>query len=77
MLAKRFNNAKLGIELTSYVDNKQNIWFLGKDIANILGYSDTDKAIRKHVDKQDKYKGPAKTAWGLQQSFYINESGFY
>ena len=60
MLAKRFNNAKLGIELTSYVDNKQNIWFLGKDIANILGYSDTDKAIRKHVDEQDKYKGPAK-----------------
>ena len=54
MLSKRFNNAKLGIELTSYVDNKQNIWFLGKDIANILGYSDTDKAIRKHVDEQDK-----------------------
>ena len=54
MLEKRFNNAKLGIELTSYVDNKQNIWFLGKDIANILGYSDTDKAIRKHVDEQDK-----------------------
>ena len=52
--SKRFNNAKLGIELTSYVDNKQNIWFLGKDIANILGYSDTDKAIRKHVDEQDK-----------------------
>ena len=77
MLAKRFNNVKLEIELTSYVDNKQNIWFLGKDIANILGYSDTDKAIRKHVDEQDKYKGPAKTAGGLQQSFYINESGFY
>ena len=77
MLEKRFNNAKLGIELTSYIDNKQNIWFQGKDIAKILGYSDTDKAIRKHVDEQDKYKGPAKTAGGLQQSFYINESGFY
>ena len=55
MLEKRFNNAKLGIELTSYVDNKQNIWFLGKDIAKILGYSDTAQAIRKHVDEQDKY----------------------
>ena len=77
MLEKRFNNAKLGIELTSYIDNKQNIWFQGKDVAKILGYSDTDKAIRKHVDEQDKYKGPAKTAGGLQQSFYINESGFY
>ena len=72
MLEKRFNNAKLGIELTSYIDDKQNIRFLGKDIANILGYSDTDKAIRKHVDDEDKYKGPAKTAGGLQQSFYIN-----
>ena len=77
MLEKRFNNAKLGIELTSYVDNKQNIWFLGKDIANILGYSDTDQAIRKHVDDEDKYKGPVETTGGLQQSFYINESGFY
>ena len=60
MLEKRFNNAKLGIELTSYVDNKQNIWFLGKDIANILGYSDNDKAIRKHVDEQDNIKVPPK-----------------
>ena len=77
MLEKRFNNAKLGFEITSYIDDKQNIWFLGKDIANILGYSDTDKAIRKYVDEEDKYKGPAKTAGGLQQSFYINESGFY
>ena len=77
MLAKRFSNAKLGIELTSYIDNKQNIWFQGKDVAKILGYSDTDKAIRRHVDEEDKYKGPAKTAGGLQQSFYINESGFY
>ena len=77
MLEKRFNNAKLGFEITLYIDNKQNIWFLGKDVANILGYSDTDKAIRKHVDGEDKYKGPAKTAGGLQQSFYINESGFY
>ena len=77
MLEKRFNNAKLGIELTSYVDNKQNIWFLRKDIAKILGYSDTAQAIRKHVDEQDKYKGGVETTGGLQQSFYINESGFY
>ena len=77
MLEKKFTNAKLGFELTSYIDDKQNIWFLGKDVAKVLGYSDTDKAIRRHVDEEDKYKGPAKTAGGLQQSFYINESGFY
>ena len=77
MLEKKFTNARLGFELTSYIDDKQNIWFLGKDVAKVLGYSDTDKAIRRHVDGEDKYKGPAKTAGGLQQSFYINESGFY
>ena len=77
MWEKTFKNAKLGFELTSYIDDKKNIWFLGKDVAKVLGYSDTDKAIRRHVDGEDKYKGPAKTAGGLQQSFYINESGFY
>ena len=77
MLEKKFANEDLGIELTSYIDYKQNIWFLGKDVAKILGYSDTDKAIRRHVDDEDKYKGPAKTAGGLQLSFLINESGFY
>ena len=80
MLEKRFNNVKLGIELTSYIDNKQNIWFLGKDIAKILGYSDTDQAIRKHVDEQDKYKGPVETT-GYSKigrpPIFINESGFY
>ena len=77
MLEKKFSNEDLGIELTSYIDNKQNFWFFGKDVAKILGYSDTDQAIRKHVDDEDKYKGPVETTRGLQQSFFINESGFY
>ena len=77
MLEKRFNNAKLGIELTSYIDNKQNIWFQGKDVAKILGSSDTAQAIRRHVDDVDKCKGGVETTGGLQQSFYINESSFY
>ena len=42
-----------------------------------MGYSDTDKAIRNHIDEEDKFKGPAKTAEGWQLSFFINESGFY
>ena len=77
MLKKKFANEDLEIELTSYIDNKQNIWFLGKDVAKILGYSDTAQAIRKHVDEGDKYKGGVETTGGLQQSFFINESGFY
>ena len=77
MLEKSYKNEELGIELKSFIDYKQNIWFLGKDVAKILGYSDTNKAIRQHVDEEDKYKGAAKTAGGLQQSFFIHESGFY
>ena len=77
MLEKTFKNEELGIELKSFIDYKQNIWFLGKDVAKILGYSDTDKSIRRHVNDEDKYKGTAKTAGGLQLSFFINESGFY
>ena len=77
MWEKTFKNAKLGFELTSYIDDKKNIWFLGKDVAKILGYSDTTQAIRKHVDDEDKYKGGVETTGGLQQSFFINESGFY
>ena len=77
MITQTYKNNDLGIEITSYIDKKQNIWFKGKDVAEILGYSDTNQAIRKHVDKEDKYKGAVKTTGGLQQTFYINESGFY
>ena len=77
MMEKKYTNKDLEIELISYIDSKQNVWFLGKDVANILGYSDTDQSIRKHVDDEEKFKGPVKTKGGLQQSFFINESGFY
>ena len=77
MLAKRFNNAKLGNELTSYVDNKQNIWFQGKDVAKILGYSDTAQAIRKHVDEEDKNSLPVETTCQVRWCTFINEFGFY
>ena len=54
VLEKKFANDKLNIELTSYIDNKQNVWFKGKDVALILGYSNTDQALRKQVESEDK-----------------------
>ena len=54
MIEKKFANEDLEIELTSYIDDKQNVWFRGKDVARILGYSDTDQAIRKNVSKNHK-----------------------
>ena len=41
MIEKKLANKDLEIELASFIDNKQNVWFKGKDIAQILGYSDT------------------------------------
>ena len=49
MIEKKYINQDMNIELTSYIDNKQNIWFKGKDIAEILGYSKPRIAIERHV----------------------------
>ena len=54
MIEKKFANKDLEIELTSYIDNQQNVWFRGKDVAEILGYSKTRDALLKHVDNEDK-----------------------
>ena len=43
MLEKKFMNNEFEIELPSYIGTKQNIWFKGKDIAQILGYTDTER----------------------------------
>ena len=77
MQEKSFINSQLGIKFNSYIDQKCIVWFKAKEVASILGSRDTDKAIRKHVDKEDKYKGPAKTAGGLQTCVFISESGLY
>ena len=54
MLEKAFKNEELGIEITSFIDKQQNVWFKGKDVAVILGYRDTDQAIRKNVSTENK-----------------------
>ena len=54
MLEKTFKNEELGIKMNSYIDKQQNIWFRGKDVAEILGYRDTDQAIRKNVSTENK-----------------------
>ena len=54
MLEKSFNNEELGIELKSYIDKQQNIFFIGKDVATILGYSNTKEALKRHVSEENK-----------------------
>ena len=38
------------------MDQDNNIWLKGKDIASALGYADTTQAIREHVEDEDKVK---------------------
>ena len=54
MLQKTFINNQLGIKFESYVDQKCRVWFKAKEVTKILGYRDTDKAIRKHVSENHK-----------------------
>ena len=51
-------------------------YFVGKDIAKILGYSNTPKAIRDHVDEEDKTQNDSFTVNGTALVL-INESGLY
>lgn len=52
-------------------------WFVGKDVADILGYSDTAQAVRKRIDDEDKGVVEMTTPGGKQNMIVINESGLY
>ena len=54
MLEKTFKKEELAIKINSYIDKQQNVWFKGKDVAKILGYRDTDYAVRRHVSIEKK-----------------------
>ena len=88
MIEKMFVNDDLEIELTSFIDDKQNVWFRGKDVARILGYSDTDDAVRRHVSTENKMihlihpkccpgKTPGQQNDTRGKHSFINEPGFY
>ena len=53
------------------------VFFVGKDVAEILGYTRTADAIRAHVDGEDKGVGKMQTPGGVQEMTVINESGLY
>ena len=52
-------------------------YFVGKDVAGILGYSNTRKALIDHVDEEDKGVTKCDTLGGKQDLVIINESGLY
>ena len=52
-------------------------WFVGKDVADILGYTNTPKAIRDHVDIEDKLTERIVLSGQNREVIFINESGLY
>lgn len=52
-------------------------WFVGKDVAEVLGYSNPRKAIGDHIDDEDKGVTKCDTLGGSQELTVINESGLY
>ena len=52
-------------------------YFVGKDVAAVLGYKDTDKAIRDHVDAEDKLTRQFSGSGQRRDMTVINESGVY
>ena len=70
-----FANPDFGAIRTLEQNNEP--WFVGKDVADILGYSDTAQAVRKHIDDEDKGVVEMTTPGGKQPVTIINESGLY
>lgn len=73
---KIFENEEFGQIRTILINNEP--WFVGKDIASILGYSKPRNAIATHVDEDDALKQGVIDELGRnQQTTMINESGLY
>jgi prophage antirepressor len=70
-----FKNAEFGSVRTTIINGE--VFFVGKDVAEILGYSNPLKALRTHVDDEDKGVNEMVTPGGIQQLILINESGLY
>lgn len=71
-----FESAEFGAVRTVEIEGAP--WFVGKDVAEILGYSNTRDALAKHVDGEDKSDVAIRDAIGREQSTaIINESGLY
>lgn len=70
-----FNNAELGEVRTTVIDGE--VMFVGKDVAEILGYQNGSKALADHVDEEDKLNNDSLSSLGQRGGWLINESGLY
>lgn len=72
---KVFENDAFGSVRT--MDMEGEVWFVGKDVAEILGYTNPSKALADHVDEEDKLNNESLSSLGQRGGWLINESGLY
>lgn len=72
---KIFENSEFGAVRALEVDGAP--WFVGKDVAEVLGYTDPNKALAMHVDDDDKLNDKTASSLGQRGGWLINESGLY
>lgn len=70
-----FENAEFGSLRTVEINGET--YFVGKDVAEILGYANTFDAIDKHIDDEDKLVSQIASAGQMRKVTVINESGLY
>ena len=70
-----FKNEQFGEMRTVTIG--EEVWFVGKDVAAILGYKDTSDAMKRHVDDEDKLTRRFTDSGQKREMYIINESGLY
>ena len=70
-----FNSTEFGSVRTTTVNGE--VMFVGKDITDILGYTNPSKALADHVDEEDKLNNESLSSLGQRGGWLINESGLY
>ena len=70
-----FKNAEFGEIRTVTIDDEP--WFVGKDVADILGYQNGSRDINRHVDEEDRCKVMVFDGNQDKESIVINEYGLY
>ena len=70
-----FNNTEFGEIRTMEINGEP--WFVGKDVATALGYTNASKALNDHVDSEDKLNNETLSSLGQRGGWLINESGMY
>nr|DAU79560.1 MAG TPA: repressor domain protein [Caudoviricetes sp.] len=66
-----------GATVRVLTDEHGEPWFVGKDVAQVLGYANASKALADHVDHEDKLNNESLSSLGQRGGWLINESGLY